>query len=177
MRRFSWVRPLAGEYAFNFSTVAALYAGDPTAPEAWRAAIARAQKYPRQRTELAAVVSAQQARRRAPAPSVEAASKLTDAATVAVVTGQQAGAFGGPLFTLLKAITAIQLARRTSTAYHVPAVAVFWVDAEDHDWNEVASGTVLDAALQPRTVTPVCSSAPALSPAAMCASTQRSTRR
>jgi bacillithiol biosynthesis cysteine-adding enzyme BshC len=153
VRRFPWVRPLAGEYATNFSAIAPLYAGDPTAPEAWRAAIARAQTCPRQRTELAAIVSAQQARRRAPSAAVEAASKLTDAATVAVVTGQQAGAFGGPLFTLLKAITAIQLARRTSEAHHVPAVAVFWVDAEDHDWNEVASGTVLDASLQPRTIT------------------------
>ena len=32
-------------------------------------------------------------------------------------------------------------------------VAVFWVDAEDHDWDEIASCTVLDAQYQPRTVT------------------------
>ena len=30
---------------------------------------------------------------------------------------------------------------------------VFWVDAEDHDWEEVASCTVLDAEFQPRTIT------------------------
>ncbi|MCA1561594.1 MAG: bacillithiol biosynthesis cysteine-adding enzyme BshC [Acidobacteria bacterium] len=73
--------------------------------------------------------------------------------TVAVVTGQQAGAFGGPLFTLLKAVTAIQLARRTAREHAARTVAVFWVDAEDHDWEEVASCTVLDAAFQPRTIT------------------------
>src|SRR5205823_3387398 len=67
--------------------------------------------------------------------------------------GQQAGAFGGPLFTLLKAITALQLARRTEQQLRVPAVAVFWVDAEDHDWEEVRSCTVLDGEFQPRTVT------------------------
>ena len=39
--------------------------------------------------------------------------------TVAIVTGQQAGAFGGPLFTLLKAITAIQLAQKTSREHQV----------------------------------------------------------
>ena len=33
-------------------------------------------------------------------------------ATVVIATGQQAGVFGGPLFTLLKAVTAIQLAAR-----------------------------------------------------------------
>ena len=76
-----------------------------------------------------------------------------DPASVTVVTGQQAGVFGGPMFTLLKAITALQLARRTERKQKVPAVAVFWVDAEDHDWEEVRSCTVLDAEFQPRTVT------------------------
>ena len=152
VRRFPWVRPLAGDYAFNFTKVAPLYAGDPTSPDAWRAAIARAQQHSRRRTELAAIVSAQQARRRAPEAAVGEAAKLSDAATVAVVTGQQAGAFGGPLFTLLKAITAIQLARRAAAEHHTPVVAVFWVDAEDHDWDEVASCAVLDAELRPRTI-------------------------
>ena len=82
-----------------------------------------------------------------------AAERLGDPATVAVVTGQQAGAFGGPLFTLLKAVTAIQLARRVSADQGVSAVAVFWVDAEDHDWEEVRSCTVLDADFQPASVT------------------------
>jgi bacillithiol biosynthesis cysteine-adding enzyme BshC len=153
VRRFPWVRPLAGDYAFNFTKVAPLYAGDPTSPDAWRAAIGRAQQHSRRRTEIAAIVSAQQARRRAPEAAVGEAAKLRDAATVAVVTGQQAGAFGGPLFTLLKAITAIQLARRAAVDYPTSVVAVFWVDAEDHDWDEVASCTVLDAELRPRTIT------------------------
>src|SRR6185369_12036588 len=33
------------------------------------------------------------------------------------------------------------------------AVALFWVEAEDHDWAEIRSCTVLDAEFQPRTVT------------------------
>ena len=71
---------------------------------------------------------------------------------VVVATGQQAGAFGGPIFTLLKALTAIKLARAVEASHGVPAVPVFWVDAEDHDWNEVAGCTVLDAELTPKTV-------------------------
>ena len=57
--------------------------------------------------------------------------------TVAIVTGQQAGLFGGPLFTLLKALTALKLAEQVAREHQVPAVAVFWIDAEDHDWDEV----------------------------------------
>ena len=30
---------------------------------------------------------------------------------------------------------------------------MFWVDAEDHDWDEIASCTVLDPSFQPRTIT------------------------
>jgi bacillithiol biosynthesis cysteine-adding enzyme BshC len=132
--------------------VAALYAGDPSSREAWTAAIGRSQQHPRRRPEVAAVVATQQARRGAPPEARAAAALLADTATVAVVTGQQAGVFGGPLFTLLKAITAIQLARRAADEHGIPAVAVFWVDAEDHDWDEVRSNTVLDASMQPRTV-------------------------
>ena len=152
VRRFSWIRPLAGDYADNYSNVAALYAGDPTSPDAWRAAIARAQQQARNHREIAAIVGAQQERRGAPPESRAAASLLNDRDTVAVVTGQQAGAFGGPLFTLLKAITAIQLARRVSAEHGLKAIAVFWVDAEDHDWDEIHAVTVLDAAFQPKTI-------------------------
>ena len=61
-----------------------------------------------------------------------------------MVTGQQAGLFGGPLYTLLKAMTAIRLAARTSREHGTVVVPVFWIDAEDHDWNEIAACGVLD---------------------------------
>jgi bacillithiol biosynthesis cysteine-adding enzyme BshC len=153
VRRFGWIRPLAGEYAFNFNRVAPLYAGDPTARHAWTDTIARVRAHPRSGAAVAAMLGAQQARRGAPQAARDAAARLAHAQTVAILTGQQAGTFGGPLFTLLKAVTALQLARRTSQDQQAEVVVIFWVDAEDHDWEEIASCTVLDAAFQPRTVT------------------------
>jgi len=153
VRRFSWIRPLAGDYAFNFASVAPLYAGDPTSRHAWSEAIARARGLPRARARLAEILATQQVRRGTPRAARDAAARLAEARTVAILTGQQAGAFGGPLFTLLKAITALQLARRTAREQQTDVVAVFWVDAEDHDWEEIAGCTVLDAAFQPRTIT------------------------
>jgi bacillithiol biosynthesis cysteine-adding enzyme BshC len=152
VRRFPWIRRLAGDYAFNFANVAPLFAGDPTKPESWRDAIARSQSTRRASAEIAIILSAQQERRGAPPEARASAARLASPSTVAVVTGQQAGAFGGPLFTLLKAITTIQLARRVSHEQHAEVVPLFWVDAEDHDWEEVASCTVLDQSFQPRTV-------------------------
>ena len=153
VRRVPWIRPLAGAYAFNFTQIEDLYAGNPADPEAWRSAIARAQRHPRDRRSLSDLLQRQQRERGAPPAAREAAVRLADPSSVAVVTGQQAGVFGGPLFTLLKALTALQLAQRARERDHVPAVAIFWVDAEDHDWEEVRSCTVLDAGYQTRTVT------------------------
>jgi bacillithiol biosynthesis cysteine-adding enzyme BshC len=153
VRRFGWIRPLAGDYAFDFAKIAPLYAGDPSTRQAWTETIARTRGMARSRTAVADLLSAQQQRRGAPPASREAARKLVDPNTVAILTGQQAGAFGGPLFTLLKAITAIQLARTTAREQQAEVVPVFWVDAEDHDWEEVASCTVLDPGFQPRTIT------------------------
>ena len=152
LRQIPWLRPLAGDYAFNFNHVASLYSGDPSSAEAWRNAIERVQQQPRRRGDLIRILEAQQVKRGAPPAARAATNTLSDPRSVAIVTGQQAGAFGGPLFTLLKAITAIQLARRTVDTYGTPGVAVFWVDAEDHDWDEVATCTVLDGNFQPRTI-------------------------
>lgn len=53
-----------------------------------------------------------------------------------ILTGQQVGLFGGPLFTPFKAATALARAR-TATAAGRPHAAVFWLATEDHDFAEV----------------------------------------
>ena len=145
IRRFPWIRRLAADYAYDFAKLEPFFAGNPADAEAWRAAIGRAQRHERNRGAIADVIGAQQRRRAAPAEAIAAAGRLRDTQTVAVVTGQQAGLFGGPLFTLLKAMTAIKLAEHVSRDHGVPAIAVFWIDAEDHDWDEVKSVGVLNA--------------------------------
>ena len=54
----------------------------------------------------------------------------------AVVTGQQVGLLGGPLFTPHKAATAIALASEATKAGH-EHVPIFWLASEDHDFAEV----------------------------------------
>ncbi len=70
------------------------------------------------------------------------AAKLADPATRVVVTGQQPGLLGGPLLTLVKAVAAVRWAAALEAAGE-PAVAVFWMATEDHDWQEVAAAAVL----------------------------------
>ena len=145
IRRFPWIRKLAADYAYDYGRVAEFFAGSPADPSAWRAAIGRAQQHPRQRDAIAAVLEAQQRRRGAPQAARDAAAQLRDPRSVAIVTGQQAALFGGPMFTLLKAITTVQLAAHVRDQFDVPAVPIFWIEGEDHDWDEVKKCGVLDA--------------------------------
>ena len=144
IRRFPWTSPLAADYAFAYHKLATFYAGNPADDAAWRDAAARATAHPRDRAAVAAIVTAQQARRGSPAAARVAAARLAEPGSVAVVTGQQACLFGGPLFALFKALGALQMAREVE-ARGTPAVAVLWVHGEDHDWDEVRRCPVLDA--------------------------------
>jgi len=86
---------------------------------------------PAHRARLADLLAAQQ---RHPA-ALAAVDQLRHGAS-AVVTGQQPVLFGGPLYTLLKAATAIARARAATAAGH-PHVPIFWLATEDHDLAEV----------------------------------------
>ena len=147
IRRFPWIKPLVADYAFDHGKVADFFAGDPRDPQAWTAAIDRTRAHRRATAAIADIIRHQQEQREAPAEARAAAERLRDPQTVAVLTGQQAGLFGGPLFTLLKAVTAIELAQALERDHRVSAVPIFWIDAEDHDWDEVKSCGVLDGSL------------------------------
>ncbi len=153
LRQLPWIRRLAADYAFAFDGLALFYPGNPQDDAAWVDVIARVHAGPPRATpHLAALLAAQQRDREAPAEALEASAAFADPSTVAIITGQQAGLFGGPLYTLHKAITAIKLARRVTAERGVRAVPVFWIDSEDHDWEEVRGCTVLDDEQQAHTV-------------------------
>jgi len=62
---------------------------------------------------------------------------LRDSDCLAVVSGQQAGLFSGPLYTIYKALSAVKLAG-CLTQRQTKAIPVFWIATEDHDFPEVA---------------------------------------
>ncbi len=76
------------------------------------------------------------------AATLDNIERLREKDTVAVVTGQQAGLFSGPLYTIYKALSAIRLADEL-TANGVKAVPVFWMATEDHDFDEVSAATMI----------------------------------
>ena len=94
------------------------------------------------RTKLADALLAMNRRWGAPEETLKNINLLRDEDCIAVVSGQQAGLFTGPLYTIYKAVSAVKLAgclRQRNTK----AVPVFWIAAEDHDFVEVAKAEII----------------------------------
>jgi bacillithiol biosynthesis cysteine-adding enzyme BshC len=62
---------------------------------------------------------------------------LAEPGTSVVVTGQQVGLFGGPLYTLHKAATIVARARWLAVRTGRPSIPIFWLQTEDHDYAEI----------------------------------------
>ena len=101
-------------------------------------AAVRARSYPVARRAAVASILARQAEQNGVLePSRAALAAFGQADSVAVVAGQQPGLFGGPLYTIYKMLTAASLAREIEAATGAPAVPVFWIASDDHDFDEV----------------------------------------
>jgi bacillithiol synthase len=72
---------------------------------------------------------------------------LKDPDTFAIVTGQQIGMLTGNLYTIIKALNAVQLSRSLSAKYpEFKFVPVFWLEADDHDFLEINNINIFDKA-------------------------------
>jgi bacillithiol synthase len=84
-------------------------------------------------------------------------ARLREPGALVVTTGQQPGLFTGPLYTIYKAVSTAALARVLERQWQRPAVPVFWVAGDDHDFAEAsqaswisAEGTLVSGTLPPR---------------------------
>lgn len=82
---------------------------------------------------------------RKPSPAAEAKlDRFVDEGGYMVSTGQQPGLFGGPMYSLYKALTVVQLAEALEPLLDRPVLPLFWVGSEDHDWAEADHTHLLD---------------------------------
>lgn len=100
------------------------------------------------RASVSAVLQRQNKSWNASAKALANIDRLRNGAA-AVVTGQQVGLFGGPMFAIYKALTAVKLADEATSA-GVDAVPIFWLATYDHDLAEVNHVSLpgVDGALQ-----------------------------
>src|SRR5271154_4865783 len=126
------------DYLDHFARVKPFYAHEPSAKSVLREA--KALKFPRERAaEVAGILRKQNIAFGSDAKTQENLDRLANGA-VAVVSGQQVGLFGGPSYSVYKALMAVQITGEL-TREGIDAVPIFWMATEDHDVHEVRHAT------------------------------------
>jgi bacillithiol synthase len=149
--RIPHTTPLFLDYLYHFEKVRTFYPHPPLGTE-WITASAAAVRYDDSlRGAVAGVLEEQNRRWGASAKTLENLGRFR-AGAKAIVTGHQVGLFGGPLFTLLKAVSLVRLVQEAERV-GVDAVPIFWLATEDHDLAEVNHVVLPDGAGGLRTIT------------------------
>ncbi len=87
-----------------------------------------------------------------PAVSNERLDAWVEQGGLVVTTGQQPCLFGGPLYSIYKALTTLSLARALEAELGRPVLPLFWVASDDHDWAEADHTYAIDSANELRLV-------------------------
>jgi len=115
--------------------VRAFYPHSPHVSE-WLQQQSAVQKYDAERrANVSAILDRQNQSWNASPKTLENLKRLRNGAA-AMVTGQQVGLFGGPMFAIYKALSAVKLAEEAQAA-GVDAVPIFWLATYDHDLAEI----------------------------------------
>jgi len=118
------------DYLHHFERVKQFYARPPLRLDWWQDEAGKLVYPAERRARVATALERQNREFGAGEKTLANIQRLREGAP-AIVTGQQVGLFGGPLFCLLKALTVAKLAEQAG------AVPVFWLATEDHDFEEV----------------------------------------
>lgn len=112
----------------------AFYQYDPVASSSFTARMERPNNGREQ--QLAQIIKDEMADLKLTTSQLEHIEALGQGAKV-VIGGQQAGLFGGPLYTFHKILSIVTLSNQLTKAYGETVVPVFWIAGEDHDFDEV----------------------------------------
>jgi uncharacterized protein YllA (UPF0747 family) len=126
------------DYLDHFSRVQSFYIHKPTRESVLNEA--GTLKFPQDRARtVAAILQKQNQQFGGGATTAANLDRLANGA-LAVVSGQQVGLFGGPSYSIYKALMAMQVADDL-TKQGTQAVPIFWMASEDHDVDEVRHAT------------------------------------
>ena len=144
IKKLPHISPLVYDYFYNYDKVSEFFTGDFRDPSAYTHQLekVKSRSYPRKR--LVHILEELNSSYGCGDRTIGNIKKLTENKTCAVVTGQQAGLFSGPLYTFYKALTAIKLAESLEQKSQESCVPVFWMASDDHDFEEIDHVSLLN---------------------------------
>ena len=141
--------PLFTDLLYNYPKVQQFFPRSPDLAQ-WAKEEAGLIRYDSGRRRKVAAILERQNRAWGASPETLKNLERLRAGACCMVTGQQVGLFGGPLYAIFKALGAIRLAEK-ATELGADCVPVFWLATEDHDLAEINHARLLagDGSLQP----------------------------
>lgn len=141
------------DYASAYDRVAKYYNGNFKDLSDLRQVIDQVGRKPKDRSTLVRVLSEQNREFHCSIKTLANIDLIHEDNTFAVVTGQQVGLLTGPLYTLYKIITVLKLTDRLNASLpEYRFVPIFWLEGEDHDFEEVNNVKVIDGENVPKKV-------------------------
>jgi len=139
---------LFNDYLFNFDKLDQFFFWNPA--QDWDSCFEERLKNYQNRSKVKDILISQNQKWTQSKNTFENIEKLGLSNALAIVTGQQVGLFGGPLYSLYKAITTIKLSEKLQEKYpDYHFVPLFWLEAGDNDFAEINRVELLDAANNP----------------------------
>jgi len=128
------------DYITDFQKVKKFYTWNFRDPKHWTSALQLVSNRSLPRSEVSRILSMQNRNFHCGVKTLANIDALLNDNALAVVTGQQVGLFTGPLYTIYKTLTTLKLTEKLQAEFpdHV-FVPVFWLEGEDHDYEEVGS--------------------------------------
>lgn len=143
------ITPLFLDYLLDFDKVKQFYSVDFRKRKEWKNVVEQVVAKQRDRSTLVRVLTEQNKEHHCGIKTLANIDLLGNDNTLAVVTGQQVGICTGPLYTIYKTITAIKLSEQLSSQFpDWNFVPIFWIEGEDHDFDEVSGLNMLTPAGQ-----------------------------
>jgi bacillithiol biosynthesis cysteine-adding enzyme BshC len=142
------------DYVSDFRKVQQYYGGDFRDEAHWRSLLKRVSERPIDRSGIVQILAQQNKNFHCGVRTLAHIDSLLNDNAVAVVTGQQVGLFTGPLYTIYKTLTTLKLVDYLAGKFpEYIFVPVFWLEGEDHDYEEVNSINLINTANEVATFT------------------------
>jgi len=128
------------DYVGDFTRVQRYYDGNFRDEGHWKSLLRRVSERSIDRSTLVQILANQNKNFHCGVRTLAHIDSLLNDNAVAVVTGQQVGLFTGPLYTIYKTLTTLKLVDHLAARFpEYIFVPVFWLEGEDHDYEEVNS--------------------------------------
>ncbi len=134
------------DYVTNYEKIQQYYTWNYREEKDWKQCLDLVCKRPLNRSAIAQILSTQNRNFHCGVRTLANIDALMNDNTVAIVTGQQVGLFTGPLYSIYKTLTALKLVEKLKVRFpDYQFVPVFWLEGEDHDYEEVSSIQIINS--------------------------------